>query len=94
MELSVELPSSVRAYDTNREACGGDVLGDDALERCRGVALVLEEADELKAEKIVNAQHGVPVLSKGRLVNWFSGVDEKTPRASIRTIRGEFRYSV
>jgi len=93
LELCVDLLTVVRAFDVDLEACGGDMLGDDALERRRGVTLALEENDEFE-RGTVDAQHSVPVPSKGRLVKWSGEVDEETPRACVRAILGEFLYGV
>ena len=60
----------------------------------RGVAFMLEEANELKAGEVVHAQRRVPGFAERRRVKGACNVDQESLRALISTAFGPFWHSV
>ena len=85
MEFALELLSTVGADGADLDAC---------VKLFRSVASMLEEANELKSDEVVNAQHCVPVAAERSHTKGTCDVDEESLRALISATFGRFWHGV
>ena len=76
------------------DACGGDVFRDEFAKLFRSVAFILEEANELKVDEVVHAQHRVLVAAERSRMKATCDVDEESLRALISAAFGRFWHGV